>query len=80
MTAKTKTPAPVATDERIRRIIKELGDQFYERRPHLEAIWIGLLAGVNTYFLGEPGTAKSLMVRESSARVTTQDPNEHLYW
>lgn len=66
--------------EKVQAITRELGEQFYERREHLEAIWIGLLAGVNTYLLGEPGTGKSLMVRESSKRVVSSDPDEHLYW
>lgn len=68
------------TSEKVRNIVAELGTQFYERREPLECIWIGLLSNCNTYLLGEPGTAKSLMVRESSKRVLSSDPDEHLYW
>lgn len=59
--------SPIA--DTIRTILDELGQQFFERREALHAIWIGLLSGTNTYLLGDPGTGKSLMVRESSRRV-----------
>lgn len=64
-----------STSDKVRTIVSELGDEFFERRAHLEAIWIGLLADANTYLLGPPGTGKSLMVRAASERVTGAD-----YW
>lgn len=56
------------TDSKLRDIVSELGDQFFERREHIEAIIISLLAGTNVFLLGPPGTAKSLLVRSVSKR------------
>jgi MoxR-like ATPase len=61
-------PHPTAT--KMTAIIKELGDEFFERREHIEALLIADLAGQHTFLLGPPGTGKSLLVRATNARYT----------
>lgn len=61
--------------EKFQAIHDELSKEFFERREHIEAIGIGLLADANVYLLGDPGTAKSLLVRSYASRVTSAN-----YW
>lgn len=59
----------------LRQIIDELCDQskpgptYFERRDHLEAIVVGVLAKEHTFLLGPPGTSKSEMVRVLCDRI-----------
>lgn len=56
-------PPPLATDALLRQVIKEIGDEFFERREVIEVLIITLLARSNSFLLGVPGIAKSAMVR-----------------
>ena len=64
-----------ALHEKFQQIHNELATEFFERREHIEVIGIGLLSGHNVYLLGDPGTAKSLLVRKYAKRVTAAN-----YW
>lgn len=64
----TKTATPTAslqltTSQILNTIIAEIDTEFFERRAHLEAIFIAMLAGENVFLLGPPGTGKSAMIR-----------------
>lgn len=58
-----------------RTIVDELTDQakpgptYFERRDHLEAIVVGILAKEHTFLLGPPGTGKSELVRVLCERI-----------
>jgi MoxR-like ATPase len=52
----------------MRAIVSELSNLLIERRPHVEAVAITLLAGKNALLLGPPGTAKSLLLRMFAER------------
>ena len=65
----TATKKQMDAPAKVRAIIDELSAQFYERREALSVIAAGLFSGKNTYLLGDPGTAKSMLVRAWSERV-----------
>lgn len=52
----------------MRAIIDELSDELIERRHHIEAVAITLLAGKNGLLLGPPGSAKSLLIKSFAKR------------
>lgn len=58
-----------------RQMVDELTDQakpgptYFERRDHLEAIVVGILAKEHTFLLGPPGTGKSELVRVLCERI-----------
>ncbi|MFM9368421.1 AAA family ATPase [Streptomyces sp. Da 82-17] len=56
------------TAKRLRAIVDELSDRFYERADVLRTLLVTLLAGQHSLVLGPPGTAKSEMARELTAR------------
>lgn len=60
---------------KLRAIHQELSTVLFERGDALRAIQIGDLTGEHTYLLGEPGTAKSQLVRLTSDRYTGSN-----YW
>lgn len=51
----------------LRQAVKEIGDEFLERREETEMLIITLLARQNAFLLGEPGTGKSALVRRVCA-------------
>lgn len=51
-------------------IIDEICESFFERREHVEAIFLAMLSGSNVYLLGDPGTGKSALCRAVADRVT----------
>lgn len=42
----------------------ELNAWYFERKPMIRAMTLGLLSGLNFYALGDPGTGKSALVRD----------------
>lgn len=57
---------PVDTDpltEKLRAILHRLDGALLERRVHVRAVLLALLAGQHALLLGPPGTAKSLLAR-----------------
>ena len=66
-TATAPTKAPTVADS-LRKIVAELGDQFLERREHIEALMYAVLAGQHAFILGPPGTGKSMLVRDMCDR------------
>lgn len=63
-TALDTTHAP-----KLRSIVTELSTELFEREDPLRAQQLGDLTGEHTYLLGEPGVAKSLLVRKASERM-----------
>ncbi|WP_328655874.1 AAA family ATPase [Streptomyces sp. NBC_00334] len=57
------------TAERLRAIVGELSDRFYERADVVRTLVVTLLAGQHSLVLGPPGTAKSEMARELTGRI-----------
>ncbi|MFC9913010.1 AAA family ATPase [Streptomyces sp. NPDC127197] len=57
------------TAVRLRAIIDELSDRFYERDDVVRTLVVTLLAGQHSLVLGPPGTAKSEMARELTGRI-----------
>jgi MoxR-like ATPase len=53
----------IEASEKLRQILVEGNNAFYERSDELEATLQAVLAQEHTFMLGEPGTGKSLMAR-----------------
>lgn len=53
-------------NERIELILKKLSENMYEREHIIALSLLGALSGTNTFLLGSPGTAKSLISRKIS--------------
>lgn len=53
-------------NERIEQLLKHLSDNMYERKHIIALTFLGALSGTNTFLLGSPGTAKSLISRKIS--------------
>lgn len=51
-------------------IEKELNEYLFERNDPIHGLALGILSGSNVLFLGPPGTAKSMTVKEWSKRIT----------
>jgi MoxR-like ATPase len=51
------------TADRLRKIVTEMSDQFYERSAVIRALAVAVLAGQHSLLLGPPGTAKSQLAR-----------------
>lgn len=62
-------PGVPGTAARLRTIVAELSDRFYERDDVVRALVVTLLAGQHSLVLGPPGTAKSEMARELTGRI-----------
>ncbi|WP_395577197.1 AAA family ATPase [Streptomyces sp. BK79] len=62
-------PGVPGTAARLRTIVAELSDRFYERDDVIRALVVTLLAGQHSLVLGPPGTAKSEMARELTGRI-----------
>jgi MoxR-like ATPase len=62
-------PGVPGTAARLRTIVAELSDRFYERDDVVRALVVTLLAGQHSLLLGPPGTAKSEMARELTGRI-----------
>lgn len=67
-TAKSAAPKIVLSDpadvaKAFRDRVAQLSARFFERREHIEALIIALLAGQHSFILGPPGTAKSELCR-----------------
>ncbi|MDI9835095.1 AAA family ATPase [Streptomyces sp. KAU_LT] len=58
-----------ATAAKLRTIIGELSERFYERDDVVRTLVVTLLAGRHSLLLGPPGTAKSELARELTDRV-----------
>jgi MoxR-like ATPase len=56
------------TADRLRKIVTELSDQFYERSAVVRAMAVAVLAGQHSLLLGPPGTAKSELARALTGR------------
>lgn len=68
----TQNPGAIAlhpTAQKLRQIVMELRYQFQERDELFEAALLGLLARMHVFVIGDPGTAKSMCVREFFARI-----------
>lgn len=61
---------PTDTPARLRAIVAELADRFYERDDVARTLVVAVLAGQHSLLLGPPGTAKSELARELTGRVT----------
>ena len=57
------------TADRLRKIVAELSDQFYERSAVVRALVMAVLAGQHSLLLGPPGTAKCELARELTGRI-----------
>lgn len=53
-------------NERIEKILEHLSENMYEREHIIALTLLGALSGTNTFLLGSPGTAKSLISRKIS--------------
>jgi len=62
-------PDAQATAGKLRTIISELSERFYERDDVVRTLVVTLLAGQHSLMLGPPGTAKSELARELTGRV-----------
>lgn len=51
-------------NQRIEKILNHLSDNMYEREHIIALTLLGALSGTNTFLLGSPGTAKSLISRK----------------
>ncbi|MFB8757580.1 AAA family ATPase [Streptomyces nigra] len=58
-----------ATAGKLRTIIGELSERFYERDDVVRTLVVTLLAGQHSLMLGPPGTAKSELARDITGRV-----------
>lgn len=72
---------PIA--QQLHRVQRELSSTYFERSAAVEALILALLAGVNAYILGPPGTAKTemsedLLHRFVGARVFSQQLSRNL--
>lgn len=67
----TATKKPVAKQnamqQRITKLLKQLGEGMHEREQVLAIALLGAIAGHNTFLYGPPGTAKSLISRRLAA-------------
>ncbi len=52
---------------RIEKILEKLNEDIYEKDEIIAVALLGALAGLNTFLLGPPGTAKSLLARRISS-------------
>ncbi len=57
------------TAQKLRAITSELSSRFYERHDVVRTLVVTLLAGRHSLLLGPPGTAKSELARELTARI-----------
>ncbi|GAA2314026.1 AAA family ATPase [Streptomyces kunmingensis] len=57
------------TPTRLRAVVGELSDRFYERDDVVRTLVVALLAGQHSLVLGPPGTAKSELARELTSRI-----------
>jgi MoxR-like ATPase len=58
-----------STAVRLRAVVDELADRFYEREAVVRALVVALLAGQHSLLLGPPGTAKSELARDLTSRI-----------
>lgn len=77
--AATKKPVPKqnAIQQRITKLLKQLGEGMHEREQVLAIALLGAIAGHNTFLYGPPGTAKSLISRRLAAAF--EQPNYFEY-
>lgn len=57
------------TAKRLRAVVDELSALFYEREDVVRTLTVAMLAGQHSLLLGPPGTAKSELARELTARI-----------
>lgn len=57
------------TAKRLRAVVEELSGAFFEREDVVRNLTVAMLAGQHALLLGPPGTAKSELARELTARV-----------
>ncbi|MFC7908559.1 AAA family ATPase [Streptomyces nigra] len=62
-------PDAQTTAEKLRTIVSELSERFYERDDVVRTLVVTLLAGQHSLMLGPPGTAKSELARDLTSRV-----------
>ncbi|MFC9316191.1 AAA family ATPase [Streptomyces nigra] len=62
-------PDTQTTAEKLRTIVSELSERFYERDDVVRTLVVTLLAGQHSLMLGPPGTAKSELARDLTSRV-----------
>ncbi|MFJ3863801.1 AAA family ATPase [Streptomyces nigra] len=62
-------PDAQTTAEKLRTIVSELSERFYERDDVVRTLVVTLLAGQHSLMLGPPGTAKSELARDLASRV-----------
>ncbi|MFC9955786.1 AAA family ATPase [Streptomyces nigra] len=62
-------PDAQTTAEKLRTIVSELSERFYERDDVVRTLAVTLLAGQHSLMLGPPGTAKSELARDLTSRV-----------
>lgn len=62
-------PDAQTTAGKLRTIVNELSERFYERDDVVRTLVVTLLAGQHSLMLGPPGTAKSELARDLTSRV-----------
>ncbi|MEV6341220.1 AAA family ATPase [Nocardia vinacea] len=62
------TSADSGIAARLRSVVDELADRYFERAEVVRALMVAILAGQHSLILGPPGTAKSDLARELTAR------------
>ncbi|MFJ5063202.1 AAA family ATPase [Streptomyces nigra] len=62
-------PDAQTTAGKLRTIVSELSERFYERDDVVRTLVVTLLAGQHSLMLGPPGTAKSELARDLTSRV-----------
>lgn len=58
------------TISKLQDIITEQNETFVDRHTEVLIMWLAILSGTNTFFLGIPGVAKSMTIRDMVRRIS----------